>query len=528
MKPIPSSEYNDNEQDQEIIELLKDLGSFKSKYPPGLFAARRAAFLTRVDELSQVDTAEELSPGDQEFVQLLTDLRSVQVEYPADLRTATRAALLRHMERADVVSPWDRFRNSIERIFHYKTAFPIAGRLSLVIASLVAVVLLGSLFLDQPERSFQPSASQAAPEPTYPLTASPGEAGITICRPGVETPSCPPGGVPPGQDLANIGNGLARPAVSKDARSGQHGVHQAAFVNDGESGASWVSNSSDSWIKIDLGRVATINTVSFQKGDSDPGQFLIAVAVSDEYADGDSRHDYDEYVQVFESKGTGFSGTVSYTETIRMQFPAVKARFVKITFEKAGAAIEEVGVFMVKAPVQSEQATGTVQDDPAASTSTPVGVNTLLATSSATQVVTGMPTGTTASIPTNTLSVERTLTPLPTETLAPADTPTPVPTELLPGETPILPPTLVPPTAVLATEPLPPPSTDPIIVTSSDQTWTFTCNGNAAEIRGHSNTVTLLGSCSSITVSGNGNRVYWESGSPVITIKGKDNIVQQL
>lgn len=66
------------------------------------------------------------------------------------------------------------------------------------------------------------------------------------------------------------------------------------------------------------------------------------------------------------------------------------------------------------------------------------------------------------------------------------------------------------------------------MVTGANQTLIFTCNGNAAEIRGHANTITLLGSCSSITVTGNGNHVFWESGSPVITNKGKDNIIQQL
>jgi hypothetical protein len=66
------------------------------------------------------------------------------------------------------------------------------------------------------------------------------------------------------------------------------------------------------------------------------------------------------------------------------------------------------------------------------------------------------------------------------------------------------------------------------VVTGADQTLTFTCNGNTVEIRGHANTITLLGSCSSITVTGNGNRVFWQFGSPVITNRGKDNIILQL
>jgi len=70
-------------------------------------------------------------------------------------------------------------------------------------------------------------------------------------------------------------------------------------------------------------------------------------------------------------------------------------------------------------------------------------------------------------------------------------------------------------------------STDPIVVRGHDQTLTYTCNGNAVEIRGHANTVTLLGTCSSITVTGNRNQVFWEFGSPLITDKGKDNLISQ-
>lgn len=74
-----------------------------------------------------------------------------------------------------------------------------------------------------------------------------------------------------------------------------------------------------------------------------------------------------------------------------------------------------------------------------------------------------------------------TFTPSPTETLATDITPTP---------------TLVP-TEPLPTQPAPPPSSGTIIVTDSDQTLTFTCNGN----------------------------VVYYSGSPVITNKGNENII---
>jgi len=73
----------------------------------------------------------------------------------------------------------------------------------------------------------------------------------------------------------------------------------------------------------------------------------------------------------------------------------------------------------------------------------------------------------------------------------------------------------------------PPASSGPIIITDNDQVLTFTCDGNAVEVRGNANVITLLGSCSSITVKGKGNQVYWQSGSPVIVNTGNENIISQ-
>ncbi|HEX6036167.1 MAG TPA: discoidin domain-containing protein, partial [Anaerolineales bacterium] len=514
MKPFPSPE--EDEQDQGMIELLKDLGSFKLEYPPELLAARRAAFLARVNELTSGE--ERMSTEDQEIVKLLGLLGSAQAEYPAHLLAARRTAFLRYLERAEAGILWNQIRVSIQRIF----PFPGLMRISLVVGSLIAAVWIGSLFMRRDEGSVQPLSSQAAAAPTYVLPTT-GEVAMTICKPEEQTASCLPGELPASQDLADPENGSAQPAVSKDARFKQEGVHQAAYVNDGREGASWVSNSADSWIKIDLGQVRTINTVSLQKGsfgsssDNNPGQFVIAVALSDVYADGDSSHDYVEYAQVFRSEQTGFSGTVSHSETIQTQFPPVKARFVKITFEQAEVAIEEVGVFLVQPPELAEQSTGTPAVDEPEITSTPT--HTTTPWSATTQTTTSVYTGTAVPTLTKTPLSSNTPTPLPTNTPRPTATSTPVPIE--PSATVPLPTTIAP------TLQQPPPSIDPIIITGSDQTLIFTCNGNAAEIRGHANTVTLLGSCSSITVTGNGNHVYWESGLPVITNKGKDNIIQQ-
>ena len=530
MKPSPSSEHD--EQDRELIELLKDLGSIKAEYPSELLAARRAAFLARVNELTTAD--EELTAEDQEIVQLLGRLRAAPVEYPPELLAARRSAFLSQMERARGTSILDKLRIAVQRMFSSEGTLPNSSpaglmRISLVIASLIAAVWVGSLFLRDRESAvpFLPLQPAAAPTVLMPTT---GEVAILICQPEDQSPSCPSAESDPSNDLADPENGMAHPAVSKDARPSQDGAHKAAYVNDGRKGASWVSDSADSWIKIDLGEARTINTVSLQKGnlgssaDDTPGQFVISVALSDVYSDGDSSNDSMEYEQVFQSEQTGFSGTVSHAETIHTKFPPVTARFVKITFEKAGVAIEEVGVFMVQPPELAEQPTTIPPVDAPEFTLTPTATGVLLAVDTATDVpsVTWLPTDTAVLVPTATPSA------LPTNTLPPEVTSTLVLINPVPSNTPIPLPTVVPPTAIPATIQATPASTGPIRVSGNNQTLTFTCNGNAAEIRGHSNTITLLGSCSSITVAGNGNRVFWESGSPVITIKGKDNIVEQL
>ena len=91
-------------------------------------------------------------------------------------------------------------------------------------------------------------------------------------------------------------------------------------MNDGRSGASWISNSPDSWIKIDLGHVRTINTVTFGRdrlgnlNDGDPGQFVVAVAISDNvYSDGNSSNDFMEYTQVYDSEKDGRARWTAHT-----------------------------------------------------------------------------------------------------------------------------------------------------------------------------------------------------------------------
>jgi hypothetical protein len=211
--------------------------------------------------------------------------------------------------------------------------------------------------------------------------------------------------------------------VAKDTLPGHSGIHQAAYLNDGHygNGASWISNSAYSWIKIDLGQVKSINTVEFGRdrlgnfNDRDPGQFTIAVALSDNvYSDGNSSNDSIEYALIYDSERSGFTGTVSGSETVTAYFGSVAARFVKITFANPGTAIDEVEVFMVQPAFTSSNGPTEKPDNrPPRATSTHIPTQT------------PQPTDTSTSMPTNTPQPTRTPTDIPTDTPVPTDTPLP-------------------------------------------------------------------------------------------------------
>jgi hypothetical protein len=298
-----------------------------------------------------------------------------------------------------------------------------------------------------------------------------------ICKPWYEPPLYLAKGFDKSKDLTYQGNGAARPAVAKDTLPGYDGVHRASYLNDGlyGPGASWISNSPYSWIKIDLGKSTTINTVAFGRdrlgnfNDRDPGQFVIAVALSDDiYADGNSNNDYTEYTQVYNSKLAGFDGVVSGSETVRASFRPVKARFIKITFANPGAAVDEVEVFMAQPSGLSNTPTRRPREDPPVSVSTPVPVYN-------TPWPTDIP-------PTNVPPTDPppTDTPLPPPTKTPRPpTSTPVPTDPPPTAIPPtdIPPTDIPPTDVPPTDIPPtdiptdvPPVDTPILLVPIDTT----------------------------------------------------------
>jgi hypothetical protein len=336
-------------------------------------------------------------------------------------------------------------------LFQYKIKMPSMPtmntmRTSLVVAALMLAVLVGSL-LGIPGQPLYTSSSQTdvARPASIPAATSTVEVAKVICKPGYLPPLCLAKETDESQSLTFQGNGSARPAVAKDTLPGYSGVHRPAYINDGlyGPGASWISNSAYSWIKIDLGQTTTINTVAFGRdrlgsfNDRDPGQFVIAVALNDNiYADGNSSNDYVEYTQVFDSEQAGFDGVVSGPETVKAQFGPIMARFVKITFANPGTAVDEVEVFMVQPPGVSDDATRKPTDD--------------------------LPGNPPTSIPSSTPVPPDTATPVPTNTPVPPDTATPVPTDTPePTDTPIPPPPTDPPPTVTPLPTDPPPPTNP-------------------------------------------------------------------
>jgi hypothetical protein len=260
------------------------------------------------------------------------------------------------------------------------------------------------------------------------------EAAEVICKPGYLPPLCLAQEFNKAQDLTFQGNGSARPAVAKDTIPGYGDIHQASYLNDGlyGAGASWISNSAYSWIKIDLGKTMKINTITFGRdrlgnyNDRDPGQFVIAVALQDDiYADGNSSNDFFEYTKVYDSRQAGFDGVVSGAETIRASFTSTEARFVKITFENQGTAIDEVEAFMVQPPSLAYIPTQKSKDNEPRPTWTPVPTDTLVPTNSPTPMPTNTPLPTWTPTPVPTDTPMPTPTDLPTNTPRPTNTPTP-------------------------------------------------------------------------------------------------------
>jgi len=221
--------------------------------------------------------------------------------------------------------------------------------------------------------------SMATPALAQSLAVVPASAitGPAICKPGFSPPQCSAAPFDTANDLAFQGNGFALPAVAKDNISGFATIHQPEFANDGfyGNGSSWISDSSSSWIKIDLGRTVLLNRVTIGRDrlggfdDRDPGQFTISVATSDNvYANGDDSNDGAEYTVVLDSSSLGFSGIISGAETIQASFPPVTARYIKLTVTNVGTDIDELEAFAIAAasPAMLQSGNGSIGSTDAA------------------------------------------------------------------------------------------------------------------------------------------------------------------
>jgi hypothetical protein len=435
-------------QDHDILKILKDMESQQTEYPPQLLSARRAAFMDQVAQHNQVEIEEVWSSKDQEVIDLLKRLKSVEEKYPLNLWASRRSAFVRRVAWLNWINLWNTLYAAIQRSLANPAKVSRSSTVSLLHASLVVVSLavaafVGFISYGNRVQSFGASSSPAGITGSGRILTTNSRVVSITCKPGYQPPLCLTGEFEKSQDLTFQGNGSARPAVAKDTMPGYRGIHRAAHINDGlyGPGASWISNSPDSWIKIDLGKATPINTVAFGRdrlgkfNDRSPGRFVISVALSDNvYADGNSSNDELEYKQVYDSDQAGFNGTISGAETVMAQFDPLVARYIKITFENEGTAIDEVEVFMVQRPVVSSKPGRTPEDTLTGNTATSMPTGTPLPSNTPTSVPTSTP------LPTDTATPTPTSTPLPTDTATPTPTNTPLPTDTrtsVPSNTPL-------------------------------------------------------------------------------------------
>jgi len=457
----------------QVIELLGNLKLARIEYPTDLLAARREAFIAQIQQYNRVVAESEPLPSHNgSILNLFGRLKTVPIQYPGKLWSARRSNFVAQI-RDGKVTILDFLRSAVHNIFRGKarnsSTFDVR-RASMALATLLLVMFMGALAYGNREpitQIFESSSAQpAGPYPSpFAAVTSTGVVAQVICKPGYLPPLCLAQEFDQSSDLTFPGNGRARPAVAKDTLPGYSRIHQAAYANDGlyGPGASWISNSAYSWIKIDLGDARTINTVTFGRdrlgnlNDGDPGQFVVAVAISDDvYADGNSQNDSMEYTQVYDSEDAGFDGIISGPETIEARFDPVQARFVKITFENPGTAVDEIEAFMIQPFGLADGPTQRPRDTRVPPSFTPIPTNTLVPSRTPTLIPTNtlVPTRTPTLIPTITPFPTDTDTPRPTNTEVPTDTPEP------PTDTPEPPPTDTPEPPPTNT-PEPPPSDTP-------------------------------------------------------------------
>jgi len=444
MKSTPSP------QDQEIFQLLETLKSIKAEYPPELLAKRRTAFMVQLALSERFSVQNFRPPENEKIIEILENLKPVRIEYPSILMAKQRAAFLSQASKRRRVGWMETLRSAIQsklaidpKALASSTTNEI--RIQIIVATILAAACVGILLYgirDQLMAFTRPhktgvEISQSVPivpTATYEITK-------TTCKP--------------------------------DSTSSQCLTH--GFVK-GPDPASWVSNSSDNWIKIDTGQAATIHMVEVDREplENSTGEFTISVALSD-----------NQYKEVYDSRSDNYTGIVSGPDTIQVSFEPVLARYVKITVDDPGMVINEVRAYAVVQPSPPDQTIEDTQEPllPTVTASniilptkttpprtvtpiptrTPTPSNTPTATSTATSTPSSTPTATATSTPSPTNTPVPTNTPLPTNTPAPTNTPvptdspaptkTPLPTNSpVPTDTPLPTSTPVPTQPVVPTE----------------------------------------------------------------------------
>jgi hypothetical protein len=138
---------------------------------------------------------------------------------------------------------------------------------------------------------------------------------------------------------------LSKTAIASSTIAGYPTIHAIEYINDGfyGNGSSWISASENSWIMIDLGKTFRIDALSFGRDrlnhfdDRDPGRFSIDVAT-----------EADSYSTVFNSSMfSNYSGYIIGNETWKASFGDTAARYVKVSFQAGGVAVDEIQIFAV-------------------------------------------------------------------------------------------------------------------------------------------------------------------------------------
>ncbi len=131
--------------------------------------------------------------------------------------------------------------------------------------------------------------------------------------------------------------------VVKDVLSSHNPFHDQSGITDGfyGNGSSWIGNSANSWLEINLGLVATIDQVIFGRdrlgfySDRQAGRFKLEVALAD--------HVFTEVVAL---TAVNYSNSQSVKTDFTAGIPElVTAQYLRLTFENNGTAIDEVEVF---------------------------------------------------------------------------------------------------------------------------------------------------------------------------------------